>query len=316
MITQLQIEYFLAINETKNISQAAKKLIITPQTLSHSLESIERELGTTLFERGIPLTLTDSGQIFLEYAQNMVEMRNNMLNAINDITGNVHGTIRIGISYNRSPVLLPGTITEFQKHYPTIDFFVFEGNQSEIKQALLARKIDLAVEHIPYHDPNILEEEILKDYLYLLIPKGMLEQRFGSRASLILKELEQEKSIYSLADLPFLLNKKGNSIRAIMESIFEQEQISPPIGTETENMETLFNMCVIGRGVTVYPGSFLHQEKLAAHTDALHIVKIPNEKAQYTLGVAYRKKHQMTKASKYFIEVLRKHAQMTMYSGD
>lgn len=309
MITHLQIEYFLVINETRNISQAAQKLLVAQQTLSRSLDSIEKELRTKLFERGTPLTLTDSGHIFLDYAQEMVEKRRAMINAINDIMGNVCGTIRLGIAYNRSPMLLPDTISEFQTRYPKIDFFIFEGNQAEIKQALLTRKIDLAIEHIPFRDKNVLEEKLLEDHLYLLIPDDLLTQRYGEGAQAALEELKQGNTLRSLAEFPFLLNKSGNSIRAAMESIFEREQIHPPISTETENMETLFNMCMIGRGVTVYPGSFLHKGKLEPYAGRFHIIKVPHAEGRYTLGVAYRQGHYLTQASKYFIGLLRSHSQ-------
>lgn len=309
MITHLQIEYFLVINEMRNISQAAQKLLVAQQTLSRSLDSIEKELGTRLFERGTPLTLTDSGRIFLDYAQEMVEKRHAMINAINDITGNVCGTIRLGIAYNRSPVLLPGTISAFQTRYPKIDFFIFEGNQEEIKQALLNRKIDLAIEHIPFRDKNILEEKLLEDQLYLLIPDELLVQRYGDGAQAVLEELRYGNNLRSLSEFPFLLNKSGNSIRAAMEAIFRREQIQPPIITETENMETLFNMCMIGRGVTVYPGSFLYREKLAPYEGRFHIANVPHAEGRYTLGAAYRQGHYLTQASKYFIELLRDHAQ-------
>lgn len=308
MITQLQIEYFLAINETKNISRAAKQLLIAPQTLSRSLESIERDLNARLFERGTPLALTDSGRIFLSYAQEMVDKRNNLVSAVNDITGNICGTIRLGISYNRSPVLLPETISEFETRYPKIDFFIFEGNQSEIKHALLTRKIDLAVEHIPFGEPGLVEEAILSDQLYLLIPKELLTQHFGERAAAVWDELRQGKSISILENLPFLLNKRGNSIRSIMESIFRQEQMQPLISTETENMETLFNMSVIGRGVTVYPGAFLSKSKLEPYMDVLHIARVPHKMANFTLGVTYRKGYYLSQASRDFIELLKCHA--------
>lgn len=314
MITYLQIEYFLVINETRNISKAAERLLVTQQTLSRSLDSIERELGARLFERGTPLTLTDSGSVFLHYAQDMVEKRGALTNAINDITGNVRGTIRLGINYNRSPTLLPEAMAKFQMRYPKIDFFIFEGSQDELKRALVSSKIDLAVEHIPFHIHNVLEEELLQDQLYLLIPNALLTQRCGSQAPQVLEELKNGGSIRVLADFPFLLNKKGNSIRAAMDSIFEREQIQPPISTETENMETLFNMSAIGRGVTVYPGSFLSNRKLKPHEGAFLIIKMLYPEARYTLGIAYRKGHYLTQASRYFMELLKIHAQENNWS--
>lgn len=308
MITMLQLEYFLAINEARNISKAAQKLMVAQQTLSRSLNSVEKELGASLFERGTPLTLTQSGELFLKYAQEAVEKRSTLSDSINDITGNICGTIRFGISYNRSPVLLPDTIAEFQLRYPKVEFYIFEGNHQEIKQAMLNRQIDLAVEHLPFNSADISEEPIMRDNLYLIIPSVLLAQRYGENAPEALKTLERGDDIRPLTDFPFLLNKKGNSIRAAMETIFDKELLRHTVAMETENMETLFRMSMLGRGVTVYPGSFISAGKLAPYEGRFNIIKMAYPQAQYTLGIAARRGHYQTKANRCFMELLKRHA--------
>lgn len=305
MITYLQTEYFLAINEERNISKAAATLSIAPQTLSRSLDFIEKELGTRLFERSTPLTLTDSGKVFLDYARTTVEQRRKLDNAINDIKGNICGTIRLGISYNRGPILLPYTMARFQVKYPKIDFYIFEGRRAEIERAMLSGKVDLSIEHVPFEDPDIVYEEIMRDNLYLLVPRELIVSHYGSRSPAVIRDIISTGRIAPIADCPFLLNQRGNSIRAAVESIFEEEQLHPVIGMEVENMETCLNMCALGKGVTVYPGSFLSTKQLDEGRDDILLAKMKYARAQYTLGVAYRRKHYLTAASKYFIQVLK-----------
>ena len=48
----LSVQYFLAVIEEGNISAAARKLIISQQTLSEHVKKLETELGTPLFKRG------------------------------------------------------------------------------------------------------------------------------------------------------------------------------------------------------------------------------------------------------------------------
>lgn len=67
-----QIETFLTVTETQNISQAAKKLFVSQSTVSHRIVSLERELGFSLLlrtrgERFVSLTL--KGEEFIEIAK-------------------------------------------------------------------------------------------------------------------------------------------------------------------------------------------------------------------------------------------------------
>lgn len=67
-----QIETFLIITETNNISMAGKKLFISQSTVSHRLNSLEKELGFSLLtrtrgERFVNLTL--KGEEFIEIAK-------------------------------------------------------------------------------------------------------------------------------------------------------------------------------------------------------------------------------------------------------
>lgn len=303
MITYLQTEYFLAINEERNISKAAASLCIAPQTLSRSLDSIEKELGTRLFERSTPLALTDSGKVFLDYARATVQQRHRLDDSINDIKGNICGTIRLGISYNRGPLLLPQAVASFQAKYPKIDFYIFEGRKAEIERAMLSGKVDLAVEHVPFEDAEITHEEIMRDNLYLLIPEKLIETYYGNQSATVIETVLRTGRISPIAECVFLLNKKGNSIRAAVENIFEEEMLHPVIGMEAENMEICLNMCRLGKGITVYPGSFLSAQSL--NGSGLIPVRMNHRKAQYTLGVAYRREHYLTEASKYFIQVLK-----------
>ena len=64
MINFLNMKYFLVVAEARSFSAAAKQLYISQQTLSAHIAQIEEEIGTQLFERTRPLTLTPAGERF------------------------------------------------------------------------------------------------------------------------------------------------------------------------------------------------------------------------------------------------------------
>ncbi|WP_155802145.1 LysR family transcriptional regulator [Companilactobacillus versmoldensis] len=46
------LRYFLAVAQEKNITRAAKQLLVSQPTLSNQLADLENELGAKLFIRG------------------------------------------------------------------------------------------------------------------------------------------------------------------------------------------------------------------------------------------------------------------------
>ena len=61
-----QMEYLLAIVETKNISRAAERCYISQSGMSQQLASVEKELGASMFQRiNNELVPTREGEIYI-----------------------------------------------------------------------------------------------------------------------------------------------------------------------------------------------------------------------------------------------------------
>ena len=69
-----QLEYFLAVSETKNISIASKKINISSPSISSAIAQLEEEFSIKLFIRkhASGLELTKSGEKFALAAQNII----------------------------------------------------------------------------------------------------------------------------------------------------------------------------------------------------------------------------------------------------
>ncbi|MBO4819648.1 MAG: LysR family transcriptional regulator [Firmicutes bacterium] len=78
-----QLIKFLTIVKQRSMSKAASVLYVTPSALSHSIQSLEEELGTTLFIRNKKgIILTASGEILYKYASKIDELSTEALNAV------------------------------------------------------------------------------------------------------------------------------------------------------------------------------------------------------------------------------------------
>ena len=70
-----QLYYFKTIAELEHYTQAARKLNISPSSLSHSITDLEKELGVSLFIRqGRNVRLTSCGAFFLDYVSRSLEI--------------------------------------------------------------------------------------------------------------------------------------------------------------------------------------------------------------------------------------------------
>lgn len=68
------LKYFLEIAQAGSFSLAARRLYVSQQGLSKSIQALERELGTTLFERtGKRVRLTEAGHDLVPLAQDCIE---------------------------------------------------------------------------------------------------------------------------------------------------------------------------------------------------------------------------------------------------
>jgi DNA-binding transcriptional LysR family regulator len=68
-----QIETFVTVAETKNMSRAAERLRIAQPALSRQIRGLEEELGTRLFARTPHgMALLPEGEVFLEHARRIL----------------------------------------------------------------------------------------------------------------------------------------------------------------------------------------------------------------------------------------------------
>ena len=86
-----------------------------------------------------------------------------------------------------------------------------------------------------------------------------------------------------------------------MNSIFQSEKMAVKVGVESNNLETLYHLCISHYGCTVYPGNFLSDRKL---TDNLNAIQLNYPSASYTLGIGYMNGHYLSNAAKELIRLM------------
>lgn len=154
-ITLKQLEVFIAVAQSGNVTRAAESLSVTQSATSMALADFESQLGRKLFDRiGKRLQLNDSGRLLLPKALDAVARVADIehMAASDDA---MIGPLRIGASLTIGNYMMPGLIGSFMKTFPGAKLSLEVANTRHIVAALEQFQIDLGFIEGFCHEPGI-----------------------------------------------------------------------------------------------------------------------------------------------------------------
>ena len=191
MINFLNMKYFLVVAETRSFSAAAKQLYISQQTLSAHIAQMESEIGTKLFERTRPLSLTLAGERFLRGVREILFINSQMERELQDIIDPHSNAFRVAISHAYARSILPVILRQFYSRFPQVNLQLYEMSYKEMDKALAAGKIDLIISRTFHHGANVNVIPLYNDDdVYLYAPFSTLRQVYGDKMPEILEGID------------------------------------------------------------------------------------------------------------------------------
>lgn len=147
---------FAKVAETGGISAAAKLLNVPKSKVSRRLAILESALGVRLLERSTrSVSVTESGQLYLQHCQRIVEEANNAQESIHQLVDNPRGNLRISTSVAIGQYLLAPYLSEFMNHYPQINIDIDLSNR---RVDLITEGFDLVVRVGQLNDSNLISK--------------------------------------------------------------------------------------------------------------------------------------------------------------
>ena len=123
--------------EEQNMRKAAERLFLSQPALSLRLQTIEKEWQTKLFLRSQKgLTPTPEGELVIEYANTMLQQKEEVFEAIQSLTSKVHGTLKIACASIVGHNWLPIVLKDFVQTYPEAKISLLTGWSSEIVKSI------------------------------------------------------------------------------------------------------------------------------------------------------------------------------------
>ncbi|MDX3927753.1 MAG: LysR substrate-binding domain-containing protein [Shinella sp.] len=121
METLANLESFVRSAESGSFSGAARRLALTPAAVSRNVATLERNLGTRLFQRSTrKLTLTEEGERFLESIRGSLEGLQSAISAMAGEGGGPSGVLKVSLSPTFGMIHILPLLPSFLARYPAI----------------------------------------------------------------------------------------------------------------------------------------------------------------------------------------------------
>ena len=251
------LKYFLMVAEELNITRAAERLYISQQSLSNHIGNLERELDVKLFTRSPKLSLTYAGGLLVDTASQILDLHSQYLSKVGDINKQYVGALRVGISHTCGLALLPDVLPKFRLEFPQVEFSLSEGNSTQLEDELAHGRTDLIICFQPIIMEGVTTVPLTEQRLMMVAPRTFTGHLFGEQAEEVRKQFAQGADIRAFEAMPFVLIKRGNRTRSIVDQYFRRYYFKPQLILETENTVTTLAMAQAGVGVTICPELFL-----------------------------------------------------------
>jgi len=141
-----QLEYFSSVVQEKSFSKAADRVFRTQPAVSIAIRRLEEEIGLPLLDRTQKSpVLTEAGQVVYDYAQRILDLRDQVGQAIAELQSLKKGRVRVGANESTSLYLLPELILTFREQHPDVKVEIFRHVSSHLPREVLDRNVDFAL---------------------------------------------------------------------------------------------------------------------------------------------------------------------------
>jgi DNA-binding transcriptional LysR family regulator len=236
-----QLKTFLIVAKEQSFTRAAEKLYRTQPAVSIVIRKLEESVGQPLLVRGArQVKLTDAGQLLRDYAERLVNLRDEIQKGMEDLSSLGRGELRLGVNESAIHALLPA-LARYRKLHPGVKLVMHRTFSRDIPQEVLNYRLDLgAVSYVP-GDPKLVVVEILRDELTFVVPP---KHRLARRRSVDIKELGDETFIAHNVDSPY---------RTRVIQLFERYRTPLRRDIEMPTIESIKRFVQMGMGVAIVP---------------------------------------------------------------
>ncbi|MFF2480719.1 LysR family transcriptional regulator [Paenibacillus sp. NPDC058071] len=285
-----QLETLITISKTMSFRKAGELLNLTQPAVSAQIRTLEDEFKTLLIDRNQPVTLTDHGQVFLEHAEKIITIVEDLKQRLSDLSSTPQGHIVIGTTSSIAIQLLPRVLSYFQNQYPLIKTTIHTMPSSQVMTSVEHGTVDIGITYLTEKNPNVDSSVLYFDTFELVVapdhPMSGLTHT----------------TVDKLRDVPFIMLAPDTLGRRFLDQIFRKYGLQPNIVMELSSSEEVKRMVEINLGAAVVSKLSIYNE---LKHGSLRMIKVNELEMTHPVGVVYKSGRYLNTAMQQFLSDLK-----------
>jgi DNA-binding transcriptional LysR family regulator len=206
-----RLHIFCKVVELRSFSKAAGSVYLSQPTVSSHIKDLEDHFECKLIDRlGREIAPTKAGELLYEHAAKMIALKEDAERALAEFQGKIRGHLTIGGSTIPGGYILPPLLGMFKEVYPEVTVTLIESDTAGIIQDTMEGRVELGIVGARAHAAQLVQEKVMDDEMYLIVPKGHKWAAAGHvRPEQLIKE-------------PFIMREPGSGTRKSIEQVLDR----------------------------------------------------------------------------------------------
>ena len=205
-----QFNLFLTVLNSGSFAAAGRLLHMSQPSITAALSGLEGEVGARLLERSPgqrrPVTATEAGVIFADYARKALADYRAMLSAVTLSAGTTLAPVHIGVTSTPSSTVLPVLANKFREENQSATVHVKTYSGAELMDRLMRGEFDIAVTGTRPVRTGVIFDRFFYDPLVLIAPVSM--------------KLPESITLRELKKLPLIVrDPSGHLMRLLIQGL-------------------------------------------------------------------------------------------------
>jgi len=289
------MKVFIDIAREKSITKGAEQNAVSQSAASQQIDELERSLGTELLNRRTrPLAVTEAGELYLDFCRDVLRRKEQFESAIGRWKRNIEGRIHVACIYSVGLAHMSRLEARFHRDHPEAQIEIEYLRPEKVYDAVLEERADLGLVSYPEAGKNIKVIPWMEEVMVVATPR---DHPLSANTFLAPKQLEGANFVAFDGDLPIsrelkrFLRKHGVKVNVVMSF---------------DNAVMIKEAVALGSGISILPERAI-QEEIAE--EKLLAIPIESPGLFRPLGVIHHRKKHFNRASRAFLEVLKRSAE-------
>ncbi len=230
-----RLRYFVQIVDSGSITRAAAASGVAQPALSQQLAILENDLKVKLLDRSVSgIRPTPAGRILYARAQAILRQVDDLREAVHREVKPMSGTVIVGMPPTMLSRFGYPLIGQVCNRHPEMHLQIREEGSLVLDELLASGKIEISIS-ATRPEGAVTGEEILTEAVVLMHPAAM--------------SLPERATLAELARLPWVLPRRPNAIRSLIDSAFAANNLSPNVVVEIDSLHSAMETVRRGFGV-------------------------------------------------------------------